>query len=153
VDGVNYMIPVDADDRRALSFTRDYPQMRLDTAFEAVKGAKRLRLVIADACRIDPAVTLAAPSPVAKTQNFKVTEPPRGVLVAYSTAAGQYAQDGVDEISPYAQALIGALREPGVELSKVFRRVSANVEAATGGTQVPTVIGNWPAEDLYVSQK
>ena len=79
VDGVNYMIPVDADDRRALSFTRDYPQMRLETAFEAVKGARRLRLVIADACRIDPAIALGAPSPVAKAQSFKVTEPPRGV--------------------------------------------------------------------------
>ena len=153
VDGVNYMIPVDADDRRALSFTHDYPQMRLDTAFEAVKGAKRLRLVIADACRIDPAIVLGAPSPVAKAQSFKVTEPPRGVLVAYSTAAGQYAQDGAGELSPYAQALIGALREPGVELSKVFRRVSANVEAATRGAQLPTVIGNWPVEDLYVSHK
>ena len=80
-------------------------------------------------------------------------EPPRGVLVAYSTAAGQYAQDGTGEISPYAQALIEALREPGVELAKVFRRVSASVEVATKGAQVPTVIGNWPAEDLYVSQK
>jgi Caspase domain len=155
VDGVNYMIPIDADDRRALTFTREYPQMRLDTAFEAVKGAKRLRLVIADACRIDPAVVLSKPAgtAAAKTQSFKVTEPPRGVLVAYSTAAGQYAQDGADELSPYSQALIAALREPGIELAKVFRRVSASVEAATAGAQLPTVVGNWPAEDLYVSQK
>ena len=34
VDGVNYMIPIEADDRSALSFAREYPQMRLDTAFE-----------------------------------------------------------------------------------------------------------------------
>lgn len=153
VDGVNYMIPIEADDRRALSFAREYPQMRLDTTFESVKGAKRLRMVIADACRVDPAVVLGAPASVTKAQSLKVIEPPRGVLVAYSTAAGQYAQDGTGEISPYAQALIEALREPGVELAKVFRRVSASVDVATKGTQVPTVIGNWPAEDLYVSQK
>src|SRR5262249_55046473 len=61
VDGVNYMIPIDADDRRALAFAGENPRMRLDTAFDAVKGAKRLRLVIADACRIDPAVVLAKP--------------------------------------------------------------------------------------------
>jgi uncharacterized caspase-like protein len=153
VDGVNYMIPIEADDRRVMSFTRDYPQMRLETTFESVKGAKRLRLVIADACRVDPTVVLGAPAPVAKAQTLKVIEPPRGVLVAYSTAAGQYAQDGAGEVSPYAQALIEALREPGIELARVFRRVSANVDVATKGTQVPTVIGNWPAEDLYVSQK
>ena len=153
VDGVNYMIPIEADDRRALSFAREYPQMRLDNTFESVKGAKRLRMVIADACRVDPAVVLGASASAAKAQSLKVIEPPRGVLVAYSTAAGQYAQDGTGEISPYAQALIEALREPGIELAKVFRRVSASVDVATKGTQVPTVIGNWPAEDLYVSQK
>lgn len=153
VDGANYMIPIDADDRRALTFTREYPQMRLDVAFEAVKGAKRVRLVVADACRIDPANLPGGSSRVDMAQRFKVVVPPRGVLVAYSTAAGQYAQDGTGELSPYAQALIEALREPGIEISKVFRHVSANVEAATKGAQVPTVIGNWPAEDQYLSQK
>jgi hypothetical protein len=152
VDGTNYMIPIEADVRRALSFTSEYPQMRLDTAFEAVKGAKHLRLVVVDACRIDPAVLLGGPV-AAKPHRFKVVEPPRGVIVAYSTAAGQYAQDGTGELSPYAQALIGALREPGIELPKVFRHVSAQVEAASNGTQVPSVLGNWPGEDLPVARQ
>jgi hypothetical protein len=153
VDGINYMIPIEAGDRRALSFTHDYPQMRLDTAFESVKRAKRVRLVVVDACRIDPSNLPNASNRAANEHTFKVVEPPRGVLVAYSTAAGQYAQDGTGELSPYAQAMIAALSEPGIELAKVFRRVSANVEAATKGAQLPTVIGNWPADDLYVSQK
>lgn len=153
VDGVNYMIPIDADDRGALTFARDHPQMRLDRAFESVKGAKRLRLVVVDACRIDPASLPGASKPGSKPQTFKVVEPPRGVLVAYSTAAGQYAQDGTGELSPYAHALLEALREPGIEVPKVFRRITAAVEAATRGAQSPTVIGNWPVEDLYVSQK
>lgn len=152
VDGTNYMIPIDADDQRALSFTRDHPRMRLDTAFEAVKGAKRLRLVVVDACRIDPAVLLGGAS-VVKPQQFKVVEPPSGVIVAYSTAAGQLAQDGTGDLSPYAQALIEALKEPGIELPKVFRRVSANVQATSKGTQIPSVLGNWPAEDLPVAPR
>lgn len=152
VDGTNYMIPIDADDRRALSFTIDHPQMRLDTAFEAVKGAKRLRLVVVDACRIDPAVVLAGSSNV-KPHLFKVIEPPSGVIVAYSTAAGQYAQDGMGELSPFAQALIEALQQPGIELPKVFRRVSASVQAASKGAQIPSVLGNWPAEDLPVARR
>jgi Caspase domain len=153
VDGANYMIPVDADDRRALTFPSEFPQMRLDTAFDAVKGAKRLRLVIADACRIDPSNLPDARGQLKNAHTFKVTEPPRGVLVAYSTAAGQYAQDGTGNLSPYAQAMIAALREPGIELPMVFRRVSSAVDAASQGAQLPTVIGNWPAEDLYLSQK
>lgn len=75
------------------------------------------------------------------------------MLVAYSTAAGQYAQDGTGELSPYARSLIEALREPGIDLSKVFRRLSATVDAETKGAQVPTVLGNWPVDDLIVSRK
>ena len=39
VDGVNYMIPIEADDRRALSFAREYPQMRLDTGLRSPSKA------------------------------------------------------------------------------------------------------------------
>lgn len=78
---------------------------------------------------------------------------PHGVIVVYSTAAGQYAQDGEGELSPFAQALIESLREPGIKLPKVFRRVSAQVAEASHEAQVPSMLGNWPAEDLPVSQK
>lgn len=152
VDGINYMIPVDADEARLASFPAEAPQMRLDTAFDAVKGARRLRLVVLDACRIDPANPPTAAS-TAKPQKFKVVEPPTGVVVAYSTAAGQYAQDGEADLSPFAQILVSALQEPGIELPKVFRRVSAEVQAATRGAQLPSVLGNWPPEDLPVAQK
>ena len=152
VDGVNYMIPIDADEKRALFFVTDHPQMSLETAFDAVKGAKTLRLVITDSCRVDPVVELGGKG-LAQVQKLKVVEPPRGVVVAYSTAAGQYAFDGDGQISPYAQALIDGLRQPGVELPTVFRRVSARVEASSSGSQIPVVLGNWPAEDLFVAPK
>ena len=149
VDGDNYMVPIDANASRALSFTQDYPKMRLETAFEAVRGAKRLRLVITDACRVDPATHNQAGT----HRRLKVAEPPRGVLVAYSTAAGQQALDGPGALSPYAAAFIAGLHEPGIEMPMVFRRISAEVEAVTKGAQVPTVLGNWPAERLYVARK
>jgi hypothetical protein len=151
VDGTNYMIPVDADDRRARSFTTDHPQMRLDTAFDAVRSAKLVRLVVVDACRVDPVAETAVPA-AGRRERLRVVEPPSGVVVAYSTAAGQYAEDGAGDLSPFAQALIGALREPGIELPKVFRRVSADVTATTQGRQVPSVLGNWPADDLPVAR-
>ena len=151
VDGTNYMIPIDFE--RLDDFTNKYPQMRLDTAADAVRSAKRVRLVITDACRDDPTqprhVGLSATQPA----KFKVVEPPRGVVVAYSTSAGQTASDGPGDLSPYATALVKALRVPGIELSMVFRRVSAEIDAATRGGQVPVVLGNWPAEDLLLSKK
>jgi uncharacterized caspase-like protein len=149
VDGDNYMVPIDADASHALTFTQDYSKMRLDAAFEAVKRAKRLRLVITDSCRIDPATHNQAG---ADRGVFKVVEPPRGVLVAFSTAPGQEALDGSEGLSPYAVAFIVGLQEPDIEMPMVFRRISAEVEVATKGVQVPTVLGNWPAERLYVSR-
>lgn len=151
VEGTNYMIPIEADDRRYNTFTAEYPRMRLTTAFQAVRGAKRVRLVITDACRVDPADVVRA-ARTSEIRNFKVIEPPTGVLVAYSTAAGQFARDGAGENSPYAMALVDALKVPGIELAKVFRNVSASVSRATHGVQVPTVIGNWPDEDVLVSR-
>jgi len=56
-------------------------------------------------------------------------------------------------LSPYAAAFIAGLHEPGIEMPMVFRRISAEVEAATKGAQVPTVLGNWPVERLYVARK
>jgi Caspase domain len=152
IDGVNYMVPVDAEAGRATLFARDYPQMRLELAFEAVRSAKTVRLVVADACRIDPAnLPNASNRPTTAARILKVLEPPGGVLVAYSTGSGQYAGDGDGDLSPYAQAMIAALRDPGIELDKVFRRVGADVAAVTRGNQVPTVLGNWPARDLYLT--
>lgn len=154
IDGVNYMVPTDAILERARVFTQDYPNMRLDSAFAAVGPAKTVRLVVADACRIDPAHLPDAANRPNTSHAFKVSEPPRGVVVAYSTGAGQYASDGAEEgLSPYARAFIKALREPGIELDKVFRRVSAEVAEATRGNQVPTVLGNWPPQDLPVLMK
>ena len=55
MDGVNYIVPVDVEyvsDARA----PDTHLVRLQTAFDAVKAAKSVRLVVSDACRINPLV-------------------------------------------------------------------------------------------------
>jgi hypothetical protein len=150
-DGVNYMVPIEADYSRLGSFMQDYPELSLKTTFEAVGQAKSVRLVVVDACRLDPNNLPDASGQT--TGVFKVVEPPPGVVVAYSTRAGQAASDGPGDLSPYAQAMIESLSEPGIELDKVFRRVNARVLEATGGKQAPSVIGDWPEQDLRLSSK
>jgi uncharacterized caspase-like protein len=107
--------------------------------------------VVADSCRIDPANPPDAQNQPNRSQVFKVVEPPRGIVVAYSARAGQYAFDGDGDLSPYAQALVKALREPRIELDKVFRRVNADVLRSSAGVQEPSVLGNWPGDDLYLA--
>jgi hypothetical protein len=152
IDGINYMVPVDIDLESSGTIALKYPQLRLDTAFEALKRAKTVRLVVADSCRIDPdrlpdGVTNRPAAP----HVFKVVEPPRGMVIAYSTRAGTYALDGDEDLSPFAKAFIAALQTPGMELDRVFRRVNAEVATATKGMQEPIVHGDWPAEDLHLT--
>src|SRR5687768_14641997 len=52
MDGVNYLLPVDAT--LATDADVGFEAVPLDMALRAVEGARRLRLVILDACRNNP---------------------------------------------------------------------------------------------------
>jgi uncharacterized caspase-like protein len=82
-----------------------------------------------------------------------------GVLVAYSAREGQVADDGTGTHSPFAQALLDHLEEPGLELNLLFRKVRDKVIKATQhrdrndpklqGPQEPYTYGSLPGEPLY----
>ena len=72
----------------------------------------------------------------------------RRVLVAYSARDGQVAQDG-DGNSPFAEALLDHLGEPGLEIDMLFRKVRDDVKSKTGGVQELFTYGSLPAERLY----
>ena len=57
-------------------------------------------------------------------------------LVAYAAAAGTTAADGRGRNSPYTAALLSHLETP-LEIGLLFRRVRAQVPAATNGAQRP----------------
>src|SRR5579872_5049275 len=99
--GVNYMIPIDA----RLADERDAPDeaIALDRIVEAVDGAKRLRLVIVDACRDNPfAVTMRRQSALRNVARGLGRVEPQGTdtLIAYAAKAGSTAEDGHGEHSP-----------------------------------------------------
>jgi uncharacterized caspase-like protein len=92
-----------------------------------VAAAKRLQLVILDACRENPfRQTMAGPIRSIGERGLARIEPslPNLLVVAYAARDGQVALDGkAGEGSPYAKALVKHLAEPGLELSVFFRRV------------------------------
>ena len=59
------------------------------------------------------------------------------MIVAYATQADNVAHDGNGRNSPFSEAFIKELREPGIEVGTLFRRVGADVFASTGGAQAP----------------
>jgi uncharacterized caspase-like protein len=149
VGGTNYLVPVDA----RLASDRDVAAetVRLDDLLARVDGARRLRVVMLDACRDNPFIrqmrrTLATR---AVGRGLALIEPRGSTLVSYAARAGQLALDGEGANSPYVAALVRHLVRPGLEISRLFRLVRDEVLEATGREQEPFVYGSLGAEDFY----
>src|SRR5262249_852309 len=154
VSGVNYLIPVDAK----LETDRDVEleTVPLDHVIIAVDGAKKLRLVILDACRDNPFVKTMTRSLGDRTRSTRrglaKVEPDSGSLIVYSAQHGQVASDGKGDArnSPFATALIKNLQKPGIEIRRLFDLVRDDVMKETRRAQQPFTYGSVPgAEDFY----
>ena len=139
MDGVNYLVPVDARLERDVDVR--FETVTVDDLLVSTSGAS-LRLVILDACRNNPLARLmqrtAAFRSVSGGSFADLNEDLLGdeTLVAYAAAAGTTAADGRGRNSPYTAALLSHLETP-LEIGLLFRRVRAQVLAATNGAQRP----------------
>ncbi len=147
IDGDNYMVPVDANLRSDIELQTEAVPLNLLLA--SVQSARKLRLVILDACRNDPFI--ASISPARGRGLARVEVPKGGTLVAFSAAEGQVALDG-DGMpnSPYAAALAFRIaNNPGVEINLLFGMVRDDVLAATAQTQIPYIETSLPGEPFF----
>ena len=132
VDGQNYLLPVDAsvDHEAGIRFSAVEVASLLDT----VEGTgAEPTLVILDACRNNPFERRLR----GRSRGLVAIDAARGSMIAYATAPGSVAADGSGRNGVYTGALLEALAAPGLQVEEVFKRVTAKVEAATGGQQVP----------------
>lgn len=149
LDGTNYLIPTDA----ALETDSDVldETLPLDRAMFAVEPAKKLRLIILDACRDNPFSktmkrTMAARSVgrgLAKVEPFSPN-----TMIAFAAKAGSTASDGDNKNSPFAAALVDYLPKPGLDLRKAFGFVRDDVLKNTGFRQEPYVYGSLGGDDV-----
>ena len=137
VDGVNYLVPVDARLERDTDVR--FETVELDYVLAATTGAA-LRVVILDACRNNPLARsmqrTGASRSVSRGSFGNLDESLLGdeTLVAYAAAAGTTADDGTGRNSPYTSALLSYLEQP-LEIGLLFREVRARVLEATEGRQ------------------
>ncbi len=151
VRGQNYLIPVDApmtsaDELTARSLNANEILERLG------RHEKGLNLVILDACRNNPAnrYTLTADGRRLKVRGgakgLAAMPPPSGTLVAFSTAPGQVADDGLHQAnSLYTRHLLRNMATPGVPLEQMFKRVRIGVMHESAQRQRP-----WEESSLTV---
>ncbi len=148
--GNNYLIPNDAELRRDRDL--DHEALTLSLMTSALEGAKRLRIVLLDACRNNP---FAAQMKLSKNRTRSVSrglaavEPIGDSIVVYASKHGTVAEDGAGSNSPFAEALAKTLPEPGVEISLLFRKVRDDVIQATDRRQQPFVYGSISGDPFY----
>jgi tetratricopeptide (TPR) repeat protein len=150
IGGVNYLVPVDA--KLAADKDAETEAVALEQVLAAVGGARRLRLVILDACRNNPFAPTMQRTMALKLvdKGFSNIEPSAGFMVVYAAKHGETALDGEGSDSPFAMALARDIREPRVEVRKLFDIVRDDVWAATRHAQQPFTYGSPPGrEDFY----
>ena len=143
--GTNYLVPVDAklkSDRDA-----DDEAITLERLTQSLDGAKKLRVIILDACRDNPFVRTMKKEPTATSRGINpglgAVEPSStNTLIAYAARAGSEAEDGDGDHSPFALALINNLFLPGLDIRLAFGRVRDEVLKKTANRQEPFVYGS-----------
>jgi uncharacterized caspase-like protein/rhodanese-related sulfurtransferase len=133
--GRNWLIPTDAVLQRDADL--DYEAVDLDLVLRATEGAK-FRIVVLDACRNNPFGRKWRQGARAVSQGLAPVDVD-DVLVIYSAAPGQTAQDGAGANSPFAQALARRLPQPGLPIQLLGGLVRDDVLSATGGQQRPYI--------------
>jgi uncharacterized protein YecT (DUF1311 family) len=151
--GQNYLIPVDSEMRSET--TAQFETVSLDQVLTTVRGAGALGIVMLDACRDNP----FANSMTRKSGTRAVSrglapvsvEGEGGLVVSFAAQAGSTADDGDNGHSPYAEAFIEVLDQPGLEVGRMFRTLRAKVREKSGGRQVPVEQAQLPDHDVFIT--
>lgn len=112
----------------------------------ATERAKKLHLVILDACRDNPfksqmkrTLTVASRSVAG---GLAPVEPEAGTLVVYAAKDGETASDGDGDHSPFAIAFTKDVVVPGLEVRRLFDAVRDDVIEMTHHQQKPFSYGS-----------
>jgi uncharacterized caspase-like protein len=127
----NYLIPVDAAIKNVAEI--ETQGVDLDTLLESMTRAHNpMNLIILDACRDNP-----FGGNVSVQKGLSQVDAPPGTLLAYATAPGNTAADGVGENGLYTENMLKEMQAPAAKIEDVFKRVRLNVRLQSHGQQIP----------------
>lgn len=146
VNGVNYLIPIDAN----INQETDVEYEALDTGriLATMRNAKSMvNIVILDACRDNP----YAHSFRSTTRGLAIiSNAPMGTIVSYSTSPGDVALDGKGRNSPYTSSLIRYMKQPGLAIEQVFKNTRQKIIKETDGKQIPWELSSLRGDFYFV---
>jgi len=148
LDGSNYLLPVDIRPETSAGIPNQ--SLSLSDILRRLDAAGALsKIVILDACRDNPfaarelsrglALQLVdgASDGIRSEAGLARVDSRSGTFVAFSTSPGSAAADGTGANSPFTTAFLKEVREPGLPVEQLFRRIRLSVHDATSGVQIP----------------
>jgi TPR repeat protein len=147
VGGDNWLVPTDANPTRPQDL--EFQMVNAELVLKQMDGSgTRLNIVILDACRNNPfaGISRAAGGGLAQMRA------PEGTMISFATQPGNVAADGAGDDGPYALALAAAMRQPGLDIFRVFNQVGLSVKKQTDGAQLPWVSSSPIDGDFYFAQ-
>jgi len=138
-NGENFLVPVEAkiDDEVSVQ----YETVKLSEVTTALSFAKGVKIMVLDACRNNPFLAQLSKKTTTRSMSVGTGLAPivkaQGMVTAYATQANDVAADGAGRNSPFTAALVQEIKQPGLEIATMFRRVQKAVYDSTGGKQTP----------------
>ena len=131
VDGINYLIPIDAElpDETSVKFEAVAVNYVVD---EFERYPDNTNVVILDACRDNPFRSWSRGG----ARGFKAMKPTSGTIIAFATSEGATAADGKGSNGLYTEHLVKQLKKPQ-RIVDVFNNTRVAVEGASKGRQSP----------------
>ncbi len=121
-DGINYLVPIDATLKTEKQV--EFQCVRADRMFSAIEGEK-IHIVILDACRNNPFERSWGRNTNGSGLAFMQT--PSNSFIAYATAPGQTASNGIGKNGLYTEILIQEMLKPNRTITQVFQEVRRKV--------------------------
>ena len=138
INGINYLVPIGAKFKGEASV--DKVAVNADSVLAQMsKANNRVNLVILDACRNNPfeEKTSGSDSGSRGSGGLAQMNAPSGTLISYSTSPGLTASDGAGRNSPFTKNLLTSMKQPGLAVEQVFKKVRVEVEKETYLEQTP----------------
>ena len=140
VAGENYLVPVDATLENAGDLGTD--AIELATVLAPMENAKRVNIVLLDACRDNPFTRSLRRSlgtrSASVSEGLAAVRTGSGTLIAFATEPDNVAFDGDGtRNAPFTAGLLKHIQTQGVEVEALMKRVRQDVIAATKGKQTP----------------
>ena len=141
VDGINYLLPVDADVKSEMDVKLGNA-INVDLTLDQTMNAAKVKLVFLDACRDNPFAAKIKAGASARSAFVQTglaeMKSGAGTLIAFATGPGQTALDGQGGTnSPFTRALMANITQPGVEIQQAMTQVRAQVNEETKKGQLP----------------